>query len=249
MSDKKESANYKDIDFKTAIGKEAIGIDGLDLGKVVETGDTYIVTQRGLIDKKKYYLPVSSLESFDGDLLRLRINDNDLKSYEQTEKNNYEGYSSFKSSDMSGELQTTIPLIDEELDVTKKIVEESVKIMKEPIRKTMNEEIKLSFDYITLIKRPVDPVMNKYENNSNDSITKPQLSSSTDTIGKQVDMKEDGIAKTELIMTLEREEPLVTKRSYVREEIIVKRGTTFETKSITEELIHEQIKKNGDNSV
>jgi len=47
---------------------------------------------------------------------------------------------------------------------------------------------------------------------------------------------------TEIIMTLEREEPIIIKRSHVKEEVIVKKETLFETKTITEELIHEHMK-------
>jgi len=100
VTDKDELLKSKNINLDDIIKKEVIGIDGLDLGKVIEIGQTYIVTQRGLIEKKKYHLPISSIESFDGEILNLKINETDLKSYEQTENNLFEGYSSFKSSDM-----------------------------------------------------------------------------------------------------------------------------------------------------
>ena len=47
---------------------------------------------------------------------------------------------------------------------------------------------------------------------------------------------------TEIIMILEREEPIIVKRSHVKGEVIVKKETLFETKTITEELIHEHMK-------
>src|SRR5688572_24381141 len=128
MSGKDELIKSKNINLDDLLKKEAIGIDGLDLGKVIEIGETFVVTQRGLIEKKKYHLPVSSIESFDGEILNLKINETDLKSYEQTENNLFEGYSPFKSSDMSNEVQTTIPLIDEKLEVSKNTVEENVQI-------------------------------------------------------------------------------------------------------------------------
>jgi stress response protein YsnF len=45
-------------------------------------------------------------------------------------------------------------------------------------------------------------------------------------------------------MTVEREEPVIVKRSRVKEEVIVKKESIFETKTITEELIHEHMKSN-----
>ncbi len=55
----------------------------------------------------------------------------------------------------------------------------------------------------------------------------------------------NGSNRTEIIMVIEREEPVVTKRSFSDEEVIVKKQTLVETKTITEELIHEHIKFNN----
>jgi stress response protein YsnF len=248
VSDKKEAINPMNIDFNDMVGKEAIGIDGLDLGKVIEIGKTFIVTQRGLIDKKKYHLPISSVESFDGDLVNFKISDNDLTSYQQSEKNNFEGYSTFKSSDMSGELQTTIPLIDEKLDLSKKTVEEHVKITKEPTKKTTSEQINLSYDMITLIKRPVVVDSNGIANiSNNNSAAQTAKTASNKTIAEREDLGKAG--NTEIIVALEREEPVITKRSYMREEIIVKKESVIETKTITEQVIHEQIKTDDSNNI
>ncbi len=245
MSDKDGLIKSKNINLDDVLKKEVIGINGLDLGKVIEIGETFVVTQRGLIDKKKYHLPISSIESFDGEFLNLKINETDLKSYEQkTEDNLFEGYSSFKSSDMSHEVQTTIPLIDEKLEVTKKTIEENMQIIKEPIKETKNVEIELVHDKITIIKRAFKEITDI----KNDGLH-PYQSDGKPTIS-QLDNKEEKVDfgnhddndTTEIIMTVEREEPVIAKRSYVREEVIVKKETIFETKTITEELIHEQMK-------
>jgi len=249
VSDKNEAINPMNIDYNDMVGKEAIGIDGLDLGKVIEIGNTFIVTQRGLIDKKNYHLPISSVESFDGEMVNFKISDNDLTSYEQSEKNNFEGYSTFKSSDMSGELQTTIPLIDEKLDVSKKTVEENVKITKEPKRTTISEQINLSYDVVTLIKRPVivdSTAVPNVSNNNNNNSNQTNLASNK-TIVKGNDLSNSG--NTEIIVALEREEPVITKRSYTREELIVKKESVIETKTITEQVIHEQIKTDDSNNI
>jgi hypothetical protein len=36
-------------------------------------GDTYIIVQKGLIHQKRYYLPKSSAEALDEDMLRLKV--------------------------------------------------------------------------------------------------------------------------------------------------------------------------------
>ncbi|HEX5187327.1 MAG TPA: DUF2382 domain-containing protein [Nitrososphaeraceae archaeon] len=236
MSGKDDSIKSKNINLDEVLKKEVIGTDGLDLGKVIEVGDTFVVTQRGLIDKKKYHLPISSIESFDGEILNLKIKESDLKSYEQIEDNLFEGYSSFKSSDMSQEVQTIIPLIDEKLEVTKNTLEENMQIIKEPIKETKKVEIELIYDKLTIIKRPLK------ENTvvkTDDDFPVTQIEKKG---GKEEWRSQD--ENMEISMTLEREEPLIVKRSRVKGEVVVKKETVFEKKTITEELIHEHMKSN-----
>lgn len=244
MSGKDESIKSKNINLDGVIKKEVIGIDGLDLGKVIEIGNTFVVTQRGLIDKKKYHLPVSSIESFDGEILKLKINESDLKSYEQMEDNLFEGYSSFKASDMSQEVQTIIPLIDENLEVTKKTIEENMQIIKEPIKETNKVEIELIYDKLTITKRPFkeNTVRKKdgpisYESDGDLSVTQIEKNEEKEEWRRQDETME-------ISMTLEREEPLIVKRSRVKGEVVVKKETLFEKKTITEELIQEHMKSN-----
>ncbi len=245
MSGKDELIKSKNINPDDILKKEAVGIDGLDLGKVIEVGETFVVTQRGLIGKKKYHLPISSIESFDGEFLNLKIDDTDLKSYEQTEDNLFEGYSSFKSSDMSHEVQTVIPLIDEKLEITKKIIEENMQIIKEPRKETKNIEIELIHDKVTIIKRPFK------ENNAIRKDEPNRYQSESNSSSNQRDKKEEKEDfrnyndTTEIIMTIEREEPVIVKRSHVKEEVVVKKESIFETKTITEELIHEHMKSDN----
>jgi stress response protein YsnF len=245
VSGKDELIKSKNINLDDILKKEVIGTDGLDLGKVIEIGDTFVVTQRGLIDKKKYHLPISSIESYDGDILNLNIKEQDLKSYEQTEDILFEGYSSFKSSDMSHEVETSVPLIDEKLEVAKKTIEENMQIIKEPIKETKKIEIELKHDKVTLIKRPFkeNNLKKKYEIHR----YQPESNSSNEQVDKKGQEEEDyrnHNDTTEIIMTLEREEPIIVKKSFVKEEVIVKKESIFETKAITEELIHEHMKSN-----
>ena len=54
------------IDWDNIIKKEAIGLNGEDLGEILEVGKTHIITQKGIVNKKRYYLPKKSVASFDG---------------------------------------------------------------------------------------------------------------------------------------------------------------------------------------
>src|SRR5919112_707984 len=148
----------KNIDWNNVRKKEVIGIDGLDLGEVHEVGDAFFTTQKGLLHKKRYHIPKSKAESFDGDTLTIRINESELSGFEEEADGGqkFEGYSSFKSSDMSKELETKIPVMAENLDITKSIAEDRVDIIKEPIIETKTVEIELMRETITIERRPIN---------------------------------------------------------------------------------------------
>ncbi|MBA3283881.1 MAG: YsnF/AvaK domain-containing protein [Nitrosopumilus sp.] len=224
--------NRENIDWNNVVKKGAIGIDGLDLGEVHEVGDTYVITQKGLLNKKRYHIPISSVESFDGDLLKMRVTDAELHGYEEGGGQKFEGYSSFKSSDMSKELETKIPVMGESLDVSKRLTEDNVDIIKEPVKETKTVEIELTREMVTIERRPV---------NNDSSSNKPSMQSSD-----QSSLLEGPVdSRTEISIPLKREEPVVTKTPYVKEEVIVKKKAITETKTITEEITTENINYNN----
>jgi len=54
------------IKWDEVIDKKARGIDDYDLGKVLEVQDNVVVTQKGIIDKNKFYLTKRLVNRFDG---------------------------------------------------------------------------------------------------------------------------------------------------------------------------------------
>jgi uncharacterized protein (TIGR02271 family) len=217
--------NNKDsIDWKNVIKKEAIGIDGMDLGEVHEVGDTYIITQKGLINKKRYHIPISSVEGFDGDTLKLRVSESELKGFEETGGQNYNEYPAFKSSDMTKELETKIPVMGENLEIKKNIAVDNINIIKEPVMETKTVEIELTREIVTIERRPIDNNPSSYDSNQSISIEGPVES------------------RTEIYIPLKREEPVIIKKPYVKEEVIVKKKPITETKTITEHVTHENVK-------
>jgi uncharacterized protein (TIGR02271 family) len=219
--------NNSNIDWSSVVKKEAIGSEGLDLGEVHEVGETYVITQRGLINKKRYHIPKSAAESFDGDILKLRVSESELESYEQTEDQKFDDYSTFKASDMSREVETKIPLMAEDIEVTKRVTEDKVEIIKEPVRETKTVEIELTHEKITIERRPVTG-----DSQSGNGLSSEQSSSS---IEGPVE------TRTEISIPVKREEPVITKRPYVKEEIIIRKKPVTETRTITEEVTHEEV--------
>ncbi len=49
-------------------------------------------------------------------------------------------------------------------------------------------------------------------------------------------------SKTEFSIPIKKEEPVITKKSFVREEVLVKKKPVTETKTITEEITKEEVK-------
>src|SRR5215210_472008 len=115
-----KSDGDNNIDWNNVVKKEAIGMNGEDLGEVLEVSNSFIITQKGIINKKRYYLPKKAVISFDGSILKLNMTDKDLDGYKETAGRGFDEYTSFESSDMSKELETTIPVMGESLDVSKR---------------------------------------------------------------------------------------------------------------------------------
>ncbi len=214
----KSDGDNNNIDWNNVVKKEAIGLNGEDLGEVSEVGNSFIITQKGIINKKRYYLPKKSVTSFDGSVLRLNMTDKDLEGYKEMEERRFNEYPSFESSDMSKELETKIPVMGESLDVSKRLTENKVKIIKTPVKEIKKVDIELTHEEITIERIPTN----------ND----------TTPSGSTVHPLQ---SKTEIIIQLKREEPVVTKTPYVKEEVIVRKRPITETKTITEVLVNERV--------
>jgi hypothetical protein len=60
--------NYQSIDWNDVINKDARGSNDEDLGEVQEVEENYILVQRGMISKDKFYIPIDMVESYDGNI-------------------------------------------------------------------------------------------------------------------------------------------------------------------------------------
>lgn len=61
------------IRWEDVLNKEAIGIDKCDLGKVQQIKDDTIITEKGIINKKRYFLPKKLIDKFNGNILYFKI--------------------------------------------------------------------------------------------------------------------------------------------------------------------------------
>jgi hypothetical protein len=61
--------------------KVAFGIDNCDLGKVQQVGTDIIVTEKGIVNKKRYCIPKNFIAGFDGYTIYFKITKADEKRF------------------------------------------------------------------------------------------------------------------------------------------------------------------------
>ena len=66
MTQTTTTSNKLGIDWNNVLKKEARGNDDDDLGEVQEVGETYVLTQKGFANKKRFYLPKYLVKGYDG---------------------------------------------------------------------------------------------------------------------------------------------------------------------------------------
>ena len=211
------------IDWNDVIKKEARGINDEDLGEVQLVEDNYVLVQRGIINKEKFYIPKDQAESYDGDVLKFKFSEQELSQYqdEPPSTRDVKSNSDITQENIQEEEKTdeeSVPLTEERLDVSKVSQENQATITKKPVTETKTEQVQLMHEEISIERRPPS------------GQTEAQS-----PIQSQEDIK----------IPLKREEVEVTKKPYVKEEIVVKRKPVTETRQISEEIITEQIVEPG----
>src|SRR6476659_5238958 len=209
------------IDWNDTIKKEARGVNGENLGEVQEVTDGYVLVQRGLANKEKYYIPQGQAKSLDGSVLKFIISEDEIKSkymssipppstsftkptssrIQRSEDNNRD----FRQK----EEETIIPITEEKLDVSKHIKEDYINITKEAITEVKKAQILLTHEEVTIERRPP----------SGDIQIPTNIFSA-------------GVIK----IPFKKEEAVVNKKPYVKEEIVVKKKPITETKRVTGDI-------------
>lgn len=194
-----------EIPWDEIIKKEARGIDDADLGEVQKVNSDFVVTQKGILDKEWFHIPRNLVTSYDGNKLIFRVTKEEAEtSYLRNELPAEED-----------ESETHIPVVEERLEPTTKVVIEQATIVKEPVKETKTVEVPLTHEELVIERRTVEDYRLTDE--------KPVES------------------RTEIKIPLNREEVEATKQSYVKEEIILKKKLVTETHTITEELASEKL--------
>jgi uncharacterized protein (TIGR02271 family) len=218
------ASDSTNIDWDDVIKKEARGSGNEDLGEVQEVNGNYVLVQRGIINKEKFYIPRDLVESYDGDIVRFRITEEDAKSRflrdspPSESESSSSVYETGTRREETEQQETTVPITEERLNVSKRTYEQQATIKKEPIRETKTVEVPVTHEELIVEKR------------------KPSSTTPTSSDIRPVE------SETEIIIALKREEVQVTKEPYVKEEVVVKKKPVTETRTVSEELRSEKLR-------
>jgi uncharacterized protein (TIGR02271 family) len=213
------------IDWSDTIKKEAEGINGEDFGEVQEVSNGSVLVQRGIINKEKFLIPQELAESYDGDIVRFKISEDDLLSrYRKEDSVTAAGAANTEDTQTTQEVEQsevnteeTIPLTEERLDVSKNVQEQQATITKKPVTETKTVEVPVTHEEVSIERRA--PSGGEGQVASEGPVTSSE----------------------EITIPLKKEEVEVNKTPYVKEEVTVTKKPVTETRQVTEEVTAERI--------
>lgn len=191
------------IDFSELIisKKNVLSSEHQNIGNIIGEKDDSILVEDPGINDSVLVIPKSKIEVYDGAQLILGIPATQIQSYGEKQEI---------------EESTTVPLLEERLNVSKQTIDDKFAITKEPITEIKTIEVSVTHEEISIERR-------KPENGQTETDQKPVTS------------------KEVIEIPVKREEIEVTKRPYVKDEVVIKKKPVTEVKEITEEVISERI--------
>ena len=206
------------IDWSDVIKKEARGTDDTDLGEVQEVGQHYVMTQKGIVNKEKFYVPKYMVEGYDGDTLWFNVTEEQFRGFMRDAPPEYDEYARYRTQDMATDIETRIPVIEERLDVSKRVSTTEATIVKEPRIETRTVEVPVTHEELRVDRRAT-------------------------TEARESDKPVQ--TRTEVKVPLTHEEVEVTKKPYVKEEVVVTKEPVTETETITDTVTSERVDVEG----
>ena len=197
-----------DINWNDVIKKEARGINNEDFGEVQDIQGQFVLVQKGIVNKEKFYIPKDLVESYDGYVLKFRFSEQELSQYYDEDPLAIRDSNSLQETAHERETnEEHVTLTTEErLDISKKSQENQATITKKPVTETKTVEVSLTREKISIERR---------------------------SPSGQTQAQSPIESKTEIKIPLKREEVKVTKKPYVKEEVIIKKKAFTDSKEIT----------------
>jgi uncharacterized protein (TIGR02271 family) len=215
------------------MGKNVKTVDYQDAGKVIGTVDneeTIIISYEGSHSSYNYRVPKNRVQGLDGPDLLLSIARAELTEYEISDIQNYAAQlRSIKTEKKGGKQERVVPVIEEKLNVSKKVITDEATIIKEPVTETKTIEVSVMHEELDIEKRP--PTSGSEGNTT--VLENPPPPRNT---------------RTQIRVPLIHEEVKIKKEPYVKEEIVIRKKPRTETKTVSEFVISEKVDTGNDNN-
>jgi uncharacterized protein (TIGR02271 family) len=228
-ADQQQPSASSITDWNSIIGKNVKTVDYQDAGKVigaVDNDDTIIISYEGPHSTYNYRVPKRCVQGFNDPDLLLSIARAELADYEISDIHNYAAQlRSIKTEKKGGEEERIVPIIEEKLNVSKKVITDEATIIKEPVMETKTIEISIMHEEIDIEKRPV---------------------AEGDTIVLENPPPKN--TRTEMRVPLIHEEIKIKKEPYVKEEIVIRKKPRTETKTVSEFVTKEKVDSSNNNN-
>lgn len=221
-------------DWDSVKGKNVKTVDYQHAGKViaaVDNEEAIIISSEGPHTSYNYRVPKNRVQGFDGPDLLLSIARAELADYEISDIENYAAQlRSIKTEKKGGEEEEiTVPVIEEKLNVSKKVLTDEVTIIKEPVTETKTIEVSLMHEEIVIEKRP--PATAEEDNTT--TFENPPSKTT----------------RTEIRIPLIHENAKIKKEPRVKEEIVIRKKPRTETKTVSDFVIREKVDTSNNNTV
>jgi uncharacterized protein (TIGR02271 family) len=203
------------LDWNQIIKKQARGNDDIDLGEVKAVGQQYIMTQKGVINRETFYFPKYLVKAYEGDVLTLNVSQDQLERFTKEEPPVREDYTKYRKEGMPAGVEAGIPVVGEKLQVSKTTVTEEAIIFKEPVTEFRLVEVPVTHEELRIVRKPV----------------------AAGSMPSEKQAAEPG----EVRILLSREEVQVVKKSYVYEEVLVRKERVAGTKTVSEAVTSEKV--------
>lgn len=209
-------------DWSSMIGKNVKTVDYQDVGKVIgsaDNEDTIIISYESPHSSYNYRVPRQCVQGFNDPDVLLSIARAELADYEISDTQDYAAQlRNIKTEQKGGEEEVTVPVIEEKLTISKKIITEETTIIKEPVSEATTVQVSVMHEEVIVEKRPVA------EANASASENAPPMNT-----------------RTEIRVPLIHEVVEVKKEPYVKEEIVIKKKPRTETKTVSEFVTKEKV--------
>jgi uncharacterized protein (TIGR02271 family) len=230
--DQQQPSSSSITEWDSVIGKNVKTVDYQHAGRViaaVDNEEAIIISSEGPHTGYNYRVHKRYIQGVNGPDLLLSIDRAELTDYEINDFHNYAAQlRSIKTEKKEGEEERVVPVIEEKLKVSKKVVTDEATIIKEPRTETKTIEVSLAHEELVIEKRPA--------------------ASAADVNAELLESPPPRNTRTEIRIPLIHEAVKIKKVPYVREEIVIRKKPRTETKTVSEFVTKEKVDTKNNNN-